>query len=208
MIALAERNVKAANLPSRNVSSEKSANADVAGTASISSSLVEFIHSEITSIPLPDLSTDLIISNCVINLVSDTLKPAVFQETYRLLAPGGRLAISDILSLKPLPEDLRNNVALVVGCVAGAASVDEYKKWMVEAGFEEEKIVFKANGSDLNAYKLTAEELEKEGTEGGCCGGGGGCGANIRENGKLFDEEVRDIDFNEWVASFEIYAVK
>ena len=83
---------------------------------------------------------------------------------------------------------------------------------MIDAGFPAENIVFKANGSDLNAYKLTAEEREAQqkenGDAGGCCGGGGGCGANVREDGKLFDEEVRDVDFNEYVASFEIYAVK
>ena len=202
MINLARRNVKAAQLPPRtSTSPDDNAN----------SNLIDFINSPITTIPLPTSTANLIISNCVLNLLPDALKPTAFHEIHRLLAPGGRVAISDILSLKPLPDSIRNNVALMVGCVAGAASVDEYRTWMVQAGFDEQKIVFKKNGSDLNAYKLTPEEREaqtKNGNGNGCCGGGGGCGANVREDGQLFDEEVRDVDFNEWVAAFEIYAVK
>lgn len=210
MIALAQRNVKAAKLPSRDTTASDTSNDE---SKPDSLELVSFIHSEITNIPLPSFTASLVISNCVLNLLPQPRKPVVFHEIYRLLAPAGRVAISDILTLpnKSMPDDIRNNIALHVGCVAGAASVQEYKTWMVEAGFEESKIVFKANGSDLNAYKLTAEERKAQmqnGNGDGCCGGGGGCGANIRDDGQLFDEEVRDVDFNEYVASYEIYAVK
>ena len=212
MVALAKRNADAARLPARsNDAPCSTADEDTADHSKNSQSLVSFIHSEITNIPLPSRSANLITSNCVLNLLSHAQKPRCFREIYRLLRPSGRVAISDILALKPLPDSLRSNIALLVGCVAGAASVDEYRTWMIEAGFDETKIIFRANGSDLNAYKLTAEEREAQmqaGNGGGCCGGGGGCGANVREDGRLFDEEVRDIDFNEYVAAFEIYAVK
>ena len=96
---------------------------------------ITFLHAPITSIPLPDSSADCLISNCVINLVPEADKPAVFREMHRLLKPGGRVAVSDILAKVPLPEWVRRDVALYVGCVAGAGEVKEYERWLAEAGF-------------------------------------------------------------------------
>lgn len=95
-----------------------------------------FLESRITSIPLPSSTIDCIISNCVINLVPSTDKPSVFREIFRLLKSGGRVAVSDILARKPLPERISGDMALYVGCVAGASLVGEYEGWMSEAGFK------------------------------------------------------------------------
>ena len=96
----------------------------------------QFIEATINSIPLPDASVDCIISNCVINLVPISDKPAVFREIARLLKPGGRVAISDILARKPLPDHITQNMSLYVGCVAGAGQIDEYKEYLAQAGLQ------------------------------------------------------------------------
>lgn len=95
-----------------------------------------FIEASITSIPLPDSSVDCIISNCVINLVPRIDKPSVFKEIARLLKPGGRVAISDILARQPLPEKVANDLELYVGCIAGASEVAEYEEYLTCAGFK------------------------------------------------------------------------
>jgi arsenite methyltransferase len=95
-----------------------------------------FIEASITSIPLPDSSVDCIISNCVINLVPKSDKPTVFKEIARILKPGGRVAISDILARKELPGSIVNDMALYVGCVAGASQIAEYEEYLQRAGFE------------------------------------------------------------------------
>jgi len=84
---------------------------------------VDFIHSTIDKIPLPDESVDCIISNCVINLAPD--KPAVFREIARVLKPGGRVALSDIALKHELPEAIAQSMAAYVGCIAGAILIDE-----------------------------------------------------------------------------------
>ena len=94
---------------------------------------VEFLKGRIEEIPLPDNSVDVVISNCVINLSVD--KDAVFREIHRVLKPGGRMAISDIVTLKPLPEWLRQNLAVWTGCIAGALSIDEFNNKLQNAGF-------------------------------------------------------------------------
>jgi SAM-dependent methyltransferase len=95
---------------------------------------VEFLKGEIESIPLPDSSVDVIISNCVINLSSD--KDRVLTEAFRVLRPGGRLAISDVVVRGPVPAQIRRSVELWVGCVAGALEEDEYCDKLAKAGFE------------------------------------------------------------------------
>ena len=97
---------------------------------------VKFVESSITEINLPSDSSDCIISNCVINLVPKTDKPLVFQEVFRILKPGGRVAVSDILSRKPIPENLLQNMSLYVGCISGASEVGEYEEYLKDAGFE------------------------------------------------------------------------
>jgi arsenite methyltransferase len=95
---------------------------------------VEFLRGEIEAIPLPDNSVDVIISNCVINLSAD--KDKVFAEAFRVLRPGGRFAVSDVVVRGTVPAPLRKSVELWIGCVAGALEEDEYRAKLAKAGFE------------------------------------------------------------------------
>jgi arsenite methyltransferase len=156
-----------------------------------------FIHSPITSIPLPAASVDVIISNCVINLVPDTEKHLVFREMHRLLKPGGRVAVSDILTKKPLTQEMKRNVALYVGCVAGASSREEYEGWLGDAGFGDVLVV--DGGGDLNVWTRDSgccgdETMDVEVKDQGCCGG-------AKEDGGVAEDmkrDLRDLDLNEW----------
>ena len=94
---------------------------------------VEFLKGTIESIPLPDNSVDVIISNCVINLSSD--KDAVLREAFRVLKPGGRFAVSDVIVRGEVPADVRRNMELWVGCIAGALDDSEYISKLAAAGF-------------------------------------------------------------------------
>src|SRR3954447_13654871 len=94
---------------------------------------VEFLKGEIEQIPLPDNSVDVIISNCVINLSGD--KDQVLREAFRVLKPGGRFAVSDVVVRGEVPADIRRNVELWVGCVAGALQDTEYTDKLTKAGF-------------------------------------------------------------------------
>jgi arsenite methyltransferase len=96
---------------------------------------VEFVEARITSIPLVDGIANAIISNCVVNLVPEDEKQLVFNEMFRLLKPGGRVAISDILAKKTLPEKLQECAAAYVGCIAGASLVSQYQTYLQQAGF-------------------------------------------------------------------------
>lgn len=102
---------------------------------------VSFRLGEIEHLPLADNSADIIMSNCVINLSPD--KTSVYRDAYRVLKPGGRLAVSDILATKPLPEDLQRDLASVAACVGGAATIEDTKAQLAEAGFHH--IIIKAN---------------------------------------------------------------
>jgi arsenite methyltransferase len=95
---------------------------------------VEFLKGEIEHIPLPDNSVDVIISNCVINLSAD--KDRVLREAFRVLKPGGRLAVSDVVTRGAIPEDVRQSVLLWVGCIAGALEENEYRAKLSAAGFD------------------------------------------------------------------------
>jgi arsenite methyltransferase len=95
---------------------------------------VEFLKGEIEHIPLPDSSVDVIISNCVINLSAD--KDAVLREAFRVLKPGGRLAIADVVTRGEMLPEIRKSVLLWVGCVAGALEESEYRAKLTSAGFE------------------------------------------------------------------------
>jgi len=94
---------------------------------------VEFLKGFIEEIPLPDETVDVVISNCVINLSMD--KEKVFREIYRVLKPGGRLAIADILSLKEVPAKIRKMTEMWVSCIAGAMDIDQCKKILSQVGF-------------------------------------------------------------------------
>lgn len=95
---------------------------------------VEFLRGEIERIPLPDNSVDVIISNCVINLSAD--KDLVLKEAFRVLRPGGRFAVSDVVTRGEMLPEIRKNVLLWVGCIAGALEENEYRDKLVSAGFE------------------------------------------------------------------------
>ncbi|MFB3926596.1 MAG: arsenite methyltransferase [Syntrophales bacterium] len=100
---------------------------------------VEFRLGEIEHLPVADATVDVIISNCVINLVPD--KKQAFQEAFRVLKPGGRAVISDIVLLRPLADFIMNSIAAYIGCVSGAVTKDDYLGVMREAGFQEVRIL-------------------------------------------------------------------
>ena len=99
---------------------------------------VEFLRGEIENIPLPDNTVDVIISNCVINLSAD--KDRVLREAFRVLKPGGRFAVSDVVTRGEIDPQIRQNILLWVGCVAGALEENEYRDKLVAAGFEQVEI--------------------------------------------------------------------
>ncbi|KAL6861954.1 ubiE/COQ5 methyltransferase [Trichoderma novae-zelandiae] len=164
---------------------------------------VEFVKSQITHIALEDGTADCIISNCVVNLVPEEEKQLVFNEMFRLLKPGGRVAISDILAKSPLPEEVRTSMALYVGCIAGASQVGMYHKYLKEAGFH--GIVIQDTGNDLNVYHGAAVgdsgDASDGGQEKGCCAQ---TSCSSTDDGL----NIKDVDFNKWTASYNIFAVK
>src|SRR6185437_916744 len=104
----------------------------------VGASNVEFRLGEIERLPVADASIDVVLSNCVINLSPD--KQAVFREALRVLRHGGRLALSDVVALGPMPDALREKVEALTGCIAGAATVEDLRRFLVEAGFEDVRI--------------------------------------------------------------------
>ena len=108
-------------------------NRERAGVANAS-----FLRGAIEAVPLPDDAVDVVISNCVINLAED--KGAVIREAFRVLRPGGRLAVSDMVELRPLPPVVKRELDAWAGCVAGTIPVDDYRRLLVEAGFEAPEI--------------------------------------------------------------------
>ncbi len=184
---------------------------------------VEFHLATIDRLPLPDASADCVISNCVINLAPD--KPAVFREIARILKPGGRLAVSDLVLKKPLPPEIAADVMAYVGCIAGAISVDEYRRGLLEAGFAEVDVV--DTGADLNAY---AQVENSSGccsapASSGCCSApalvtiqglalssGSGASGDTATDSTDLHRGLRDMlsryNVNEYAASARVYAVK
>jgi ubiquinone/menaquinone biosynthesis C-methylase UbiE len=96
---------------------------------------VAFLKGRIEEIPLPANAVDVVISNCVINLAAD--KSLVLRDAFRVLRPGGRFAVSDVVADGPVPDALRQNMEAWVGCLAGALDVDEYVRLLTDAGFED-----------------------------------------------------------------------
>jgi SAM-dependent methyltransferase len=138
---------------------------------------VEFRLGEIEHMPVANDTVDVIISNCVINLSPD--KKQVFSEAFRVLKPGGRLAISDVVASTELPDEIRNDLALYSGCMAGASQVSELEIILQDCGFDNVNIAPKddskefikdwAPGRGVEEYVLSATiEAVKPG---GCCGG-------------------------------------
>jgi arsenite methyltransferase len=108
---------------------------------------VEFRLGEIEHLPVADNCADIVMSNCVINLSPE--KQKVYADAFRILKPGGRLAISDIVAIAPLPEEIQQNLALVSACVGGAATIDDTRKMLAQAGFENIKITPKDQSREL-----------------------------------------------------------
>ena len=106
---------------------------------------VEFRLGEIENLPVADNAVDVVISNCVINLSAD--KERVFKEIYRVLKPGGRVAISDMALLKELPQKIRESIDAYVGCVAGAVTLDEYKKLVASSGLGNTEVSVTLSGA-------------------------------------------------------------
>jgi len=94
---------------------------------------VEFRLGEIENLPVADNTADVVMSNCVINLSPH--KPRVFEEIFRVLKPGGRIAVSDVVATQPLPDEMKNDPFLISACVGGAALIDDLEQWMQAAGF-------------------------------------------------------------------------
>lgn len=119
---------------------------------------IEFRLGEIENLPVADESVDVIISNCVINLSPD--KPRVFSEVFRILRPGGRFSIADMIATAPLPEKIKNDLTLYVGCIAGAVFIDDLKNMLSKAGFDEIKIRFNGDRRKSTSDCATGTNLE------------------------------------------------
>jgi SAM-dependent methyltransferase len=126
--------------------------------ASIGAANVEFRLGELEHLPIADNTADVVISNCVINLVPD--KARVFRESFRVLKPGGRLAVSDVVNTAPLSTELQADTALLCGCVAGAAPVDKIEAWLTEAGFGDVRVTPKPESRELIATWAPGRGIE------------------------------------------------
>ena len=126
--------------------------------ASIGAANVEFRLGELEHLPVADNIADVVISNCVINLVPD--KQQVFREAFRVLKHGGRLAISDIINTAPLSAELQSDPALLCGCVAGAAPTDRVEKWLAAAGFVDVRVTPRPESHELIKTWAPGRNLE------------------------------------------------
>lgn len=125
---------------------------------------VTFLKGRIEQVPLPDASVDVIISNCVINLAVD--KAPVLQEAFRLLKPGGRFAVSDVVSRGTLPEDLQQDMEAWIGCIAGALEENEFRSLLAEVGFTDIEI------QETRRYDARELAATARGEGQACCAGG------------------------------------
>jgi SAM-dependent methyltransferase len=173
---------------------------------------VEFYHSTIDQVPLPDASVDCVISNCVLNLAPD--KPAVFREIARVLKPGGRIAVSDIALKRELPDAVSKSIAAYVGCIAGAILIDDYRAGLLAAGFEHVEIV--DSGADLNAYAKVENQAgccsptmdasnPFQVIEESCCAPAPSSSASLHEE---LTALLSQYDINAAAASVKVYAIK
>ena len=195
---------------------------------------VRFVKSNITEIALPDSTADCIISNCVVNLVPESEKQLAFNEMFRLLKPGGRVAISDMLAKKHLTPEMKQDAALYVGCVAGVSELIQYEGYLHESGFQDVLIV--DNKHDLDVYTGRDEATTTAGSS--CCGENADrpcchksescCSGEKQEENVIqsFIKKYMHLDLNQWVGkstmdisfvvgllincpgSFQVYAIK
>ncbi len=124
----------------------------------VNASNVEFRLGEIEHLPVADSSVDVILSNCVINLSPD--KEAVFKEAFRVLKPGGRLAISDVVNTHPLPDALLADAAALTGCASGAVSRDRLHELLAGAGFQDIHVALSAGSREFISDWLPGSNLE------------------------------------------------
>jgi len=156
---------------------------------------VEFLQGEIENVPLPDKTVDVVISNCVINLSAD--KDRVLREAFRVLKPGGRFAVSDVVVRGEVPAEVRKSMMLWVGCVAGALEEQEYRAKLKAAGFtdieleptrvydvEDARQFLSEAGVDVDAFasqvdgKFVSAFIRAVRPAEGCCGSGCGCSSS------------------------------
>jgi arsenite methyltransferase len=171
----------------------------------------EFHLAPIDRLPLPDASVDCLISNCVINLAPD--KATVFREMFRVLRPGGRVAVSDIALKRPLPDELAGSLMAYIGCIAGAVLMEDYRRDLTTAGFASVQVV--DAGKDLNAYALVENQagccspvMEPEGglpVVESCCGPATQGGSEVHRG---LAELLRRHNVNDYAASVQVYALK
>jgi SAM-dependent methyltransferase len=153
---------------------------------------VEFHLAKIEGLPLADDLVDCVISNCVLNLVPD--KARAFAEIFRVLKPGGRLAVSDMALKRPLPEELVKDFYAYIGCVAGAILIDDYRAGLKAAGFGNVEII--DSGLDLNVYAKLGDQM--------CCGQA----ADDKGLFQRFQELIQRFDINQYAASVRVFAAK
>jgi len=143
------------------------------------------------TLPIESNSVDCILSNCVVNLLPHEGKRSLLKEVNRILKPGGRVVLDDIVAKKPLPEDLRNNIAAYVGCVSGAIVLEEYESLLKDAGLS--NVLFVETKSDLTVY----DESVQNGTA--------APGTPAPPDSAAWKPTY---DINEWVGAYQIYALK
>src|SRR5205085_1799734 len=129
-----------------------------ANAVKIGAANVEFRLGELEHLPVADNTADVVMSNCVINLVPD--KAQVFREAFRALKPGGRVAVSDVVNTAPLSAELASDSTLLCGCIGGAAPVDRISAWLSDAGFVDVKIAPKPESRELIATWAPGRGIE------------------------------------------------
>jgi arsenite methyltransferase len=164
---------------------------------------VEFHLATIDNLPLADNSVDCVISNCVINLAPD--KQAVFGEIARVLKPGGRLAVSDISLKQPLPQEISSDLLAYVGCVAGAISIEDYKRGLMDAGFGSVEIV--NTRRDLNVYAEIEEIPQVLTVPGELPVAASGC-CSPKPTARSLASVLSKYNINDYAASVRVYALK
>lgn len=168
----------------------------------------KFHLARIDDLPIENNSVDCLISNCVINLAPD--KPAVFREMYRVLKPGGRVAVSDIALKRSLPPEIGQDIMAYVGCIAGAISIPDYERMLREAGFDAVQII--DTKKDLNAYA----QIEGSGCCGGpdnsCCGSSPTSSNNESQPPESLHDSLAKLlstcNVNDYAASVQVFAIK
>jgi len=158
---------------------------------------VEFVLSSIEKMPFAENTFDVVISNCVLNLVPNKLD--AFKEIFRVLKPSGRFVVSDIILRKPLPEELEKDLASIVGCVGRAVLLETYKKNLEEAGFSD--VSSTDSNKDLNTlYNEASEDTQLCGTSVSCCA--------KKQTQQQPVTALQKYDLNEYTGSYIVRAVK